>query len=255
MSNIAGKAYALNLITQIRAPLVRIQTWMYRAAKTPALQAALRTYLLPRTHCAHWVLLQDKDFPRLSPIQPAEELRHGYLLWLGSINCTWEQFLESFPKASAGMQLLLEFLHLRWHKGSPSAWSPLSIWSMNEQDDGAQPMWTDYYYNAHPLASARDIESAQRVHRELSSFIARTEQASPAKFLEQYNTLLRALQSDLTPISANPIVSLASREVAARHRRPAVPVRFPADDVTKAEPLFSTRWLCATSAVEEHDAE
>jgi len=247
MSNIAGKAYALNLITQIRAPMVRIQTWMYRAAQTPALHATVRTYLtLPKTHCAHWVLLQDKDFPRLSPIQPAEELRHGYLLWLGSINCTWEQFLEAFPKASARVQALLEFLHLRWPRRGPT------LWSLNEQED-AQPLWSDYYYNAHPLASARDIESAQRVHSELSSFIARTEHISPTDFLDQYNTLLRTLQSDLTPISANPIVSLAPREVAARRRRPATTARFPADDVNKAEPLFSTRWLSA--AIEEHDAK
>src|SRR5258706_555529 len=120
MSNIAGKAYAMNAVT----PMRRYTAWWNRlffwiAHKRPATTAGLN------------------------------------LFWFGSI-----KYPRSVPM-------------LPFHRYITS-----------------NQVWTDYYYNAYPMASSNDIKSAKRVRQSLLAFIGDSQNANPAEFLQKYNRLL-----------------------------------------------------------------
>jgi hypothetical protein len=90
----------------------------------------------------------------------------------------------------------------------------------------ANQIWTDYYYNAYPMASSNDVKSARKVKDALLAFIPDVEQATPDEFQQKYNRLLLALQHDISQMGANPVVSLAASSVERRLRREqGLPVR------------------------------
>ena len=74
-------------------------------------------------------------------------------------------------------------------------------------------IWTDYYYNAYPMASSNDVKSAKRVKDSLLAFIGDSQDASPEEFLQKYNRLLIDLQHDLSQMGPNPVVSLSASAV------------------------------------------
>jgi hypothetical protein len=211
MSNIAGKAYAMNLVT----PLAKLTTWANKAV----FWAVGTRYFAPRLdglltlsmiHYARWVILRDKDFPRLSVEQPKEKLKYGYMLFFSNFNGSWEQYVDSFSAAiPAGLDLL-------WRKniGWPTAVPEQPFHRYVEFNQ----VWTDYYYSAYPMAASNDVKAAKRVKDRLRKMVVDTEQASPTQFLAHYHSLLKDLQADLGPMDATPIVSLAAEGIAARKR-------------------------------------
>ena len=80
-------------------------------------------------------------------------------------------------------------------------------------------IWTDYYYNAYPMASSNDVKSAKRVRDGLLQFSACVENADPEEFTQKYNRLLLDLQHDLSQMGPNPIVSLSASAVERRLNR------------------------------------
>jgi hypothetical protein len=74
-------------------------------------------------------------------------------------------------------------------------------------------IWTDYYYNAYPMATSNDIKSAKRVKDSLLAFIGESQNANPDEFLQKYNRLLIGLQRDLSQMGPNPVVSLSASAV------------------------------------------
>src|ERR1700733_2040083 len=98
MSNIAGKAYAMNVITPLRwytAWITRLTFWC--AGKHPSTVLGLLTLSL--IHYARWVVIGPSQFPRLSPEQPAEELRYNYMMFFSNFNGSWDQYVDSFSSA------------------------------------------------------------------------------------------------------------------------------------------------------------
>ena len=80
MSNIAGKAYAMNVIT----PLPWYEAWITRLLfkAVPLLPSkTLGLVTLSLIHYARWVVVGPKGFPRLSAEQPAEDLKYNYMLF------------------------------------------------------------------------------------------------------------------------------------------------------------------------------
>jgi hypothetical protein len=74
-------------------------------------------------------------------------------------------------------------------------------------------IWTDYYYNAYPMASSNDVKSAKRVKDSLLAFIGDSQDAEPEEFLQKYNRLLINLQHDISQMGPNPVVSLSASAV------------------------------------------
>ena len=209
MSNIAGKAYAMNAIT----PMHGYTSWLNRlffwasSVYTPFLSGLLTLSLI---HYARWVIIKPSQFPNLGHGQPKEDLKYHYMFFFSNFNGSWDQYVDSFSSAiPKGLNL---------------------FWTRNIQYPGSVPMlpfhhyitrnqvWTDHYYNAYPMASSNDVKSAKRVKQALLAFIDDVKDDGPAQFQEKYNRLLLGLQHDISGMGANPVVSLAAKAVEERRR-------------------------------------
>ncbi|HEX2604512.1 MAG TPA: hypothetical protein VHL60_07555 [Oxalicibacterium sp.] len=202
MSNIAGKAYAMNVITPIRWYMTWINKLIFWIAlKTPSTLKGLMTLSL--IHYARWVIIGRKQFPHLDKHQPKEDLHYAYMLFFSNFNGSWAQYVDSFTFAiPAGLDLFW-----KWNVRYPKS-VPLTSFHSYIQFNQIQ---TDHYYNAYPMATANDIKSARKLKAALVDFDTRYAAAKPEEFQKQYNKLLRELQHDLGTMQPLPIVSLADQ--------------------------------------------
>ncbi len=217
MSNIAGKAYAMNAITPMRwytSCLNRFFFWI--SGKHAAFLNGLVTLSL--IHYARWVIVSPGQFPRLSPDQPKETLKYHYMIFFSNFNGSWDQYVDSFSSAIPTGLDLFWILNIKYPKSIPML--PFHRYITSNQ------IWTDYYYNAYPMASSNDVKSARKVKDALLDFIPTVAGATPEEFQQKYNRLLLALQHDISQMDANPVVSLAASSVERRLRREqGLPVR------------------------------
>jgi len=211
MSNIAGKAYAMNLITPIHGLRVFANKLIFWAVGTPVAKLSLRGLkTLSMIHYARWVILRSKDFPHLASNQPKEDLKYGYMLFFSNFNGSWEQYVDSFSAAIPSGLNLLWWKNIGWPNAVPE--QPFHRYVESNQ------IWTDYYYSSYPMAASNDVKSAELVKQKLCTFIGNTTGVSPNEFSQRYNLLLKDLQCDLGLLDATPIVSLAAEEISARRR-------------------------------------
>ena len=167
MTNLNGKAYAMNAITPMKpwkTPLLKLLFWILGAVKP--MQKDLKN--LSFIHFARWVCVGRNSFPRLSDEQPAEELKYDYLIFFSNFNGTWNQYIDAFSAVL--------------YHGLDAIW----IWS--EKYPGSRPVTefkryislvqfdTDYYYNVYPHSATNDVKAALRVQDALAKF-ARTSQS------------------------------------------------------------------------------
>src|SRR5438128_11837543 len=155
MSNLRGKAYAMNTIS----PMKPWKTWLLRGLFLlirlfPRLNRGLPQ--LSFIHFARWVIVPRHAFPRLSKRQPKNDLRYDYLLFFSNFNGTWNQYIDAFSAVlSRGLNL---------------------IWMWSEKYPGSVPVTpfkqyitrvqfeTDFYYTAYPHAATNDVKAAHRVN-------------------------------------------------------------------------------------------
>lgn len=210
MSNIAGKAYAINVITPLRWWMAWInKLFFWYGNRNPTTFTGLATLSL--IHYARWVIIDRYKFPRLDDSQPKERLHYSYMLFFSNFNGSWDQYIDSFSMAvPAGLDVTWKFV-VRYPKSVP--FTPFHDYIRHNQID------TDHYYNAYPLASSNDVKSAQRLKRSLLAFREATHDADPDEFLKRYHALLVDLQQDLGTMCATPIVSLADQSIEERRRQ------------------------------------
>jgi len=207
MSNIAGKAYAMNVITPLRwytAWWTRVIFWAAGTFKS----TVLGLLTLSLIHYARWVIIKPSQFPRLADEQPKEELKYNYMLFFSNFNGSWDQYVDSFSSAIPKGLNMFWVLNIKYPKSVPML--PFHRYITANQ------IWTDYYYNAYPMASSNDVKSAMRVRQSLLQFSGNAETASETEFQEKYNLLLLDLQHDLSQMGPNPIVSLSASAVERR---------------------------------------
>ncbi len=208
MSNIAGKAYAMNVITPIRWYKVWINKLIFwYAGRNPSTLKGLITLSL--IHYARWVIIPRDCFPRLAPSQPKEELKYSYMLFFSNFNGSWDQYVDSFTFAiPAGLDLFWKW-NVRYPKSVPL--TPFHNYIQHNQ------LMTAHYYNAYPMASSNDVKSAKRLKLALIRFNAYSSDKEPDKFMQDYNKLLNDLQYDFGEMRPTPIVSLAAKAVKDRY--------------------------------------
>lgn len=208
MSNIAGKAYAINVITPIRGWTTWLNKLIFWAAiKMPKTLNGLLTLSL--IHYARWVIVERDQFPVLSPDQPKEKLKYNYMLFFSNFNGSWAQYVDSFTFAiPSGLDMFWKW-NVRYPKSVPL--TPFHDYIRFNQ------IQTDHYYNAYPMASANDVKSAKKLHLALMDFDARLdEHASDEAFQKKFYLLLRDLQHDMGTMQHTPIVSLSAKNVQIR---------------------------------------
>ena len=209
MSNIAGKAYAMNVITPVRW----YTTWVNRlffkiVARYPRFLKGLTTLSL--IHYARWVIIPRHKFPRLDKCQPKEDLNYSYMLFFSNFNGSWDQYIDSFTfSIPRGLDLFWK-LNIRYTKSVPL--TPFHNYIRQNQ------IYTSHYYSAYPMASANDVKSAKILKNALVQFCKDTRGSGAEDFLKAYHGLLNKLQHHLGEMRPTPVVSMAVRSVEARLR-------------------------------------
>lgn len=198
MSNLAGKAYAMNVIT----PMPRWHWWLktlifITVRAIPSLMDGLRG--LSFIHFARWVVIRDDQWPDFGQKKP-DKLRYSYTLFCSNFNGTWDQYIDAF---SDGIPVMLD---LAWFGdfGYPHS-IPLEPFRRYIHHNQVQ---TEYYYNATPGASQREVKAALRVWREVRALEAVWDKTPPEDFARLYAAALKRVQNDLGPQGMAPVASL-----------------------------------------------
>jgi len=207
MSNIAGKSYAMNVITPMRWYMTWINKLIFLVAqKFPSTLRGLVTLSL--IHYARWVIIGRNQFPHLDESQPKEDLHYSYMLFFSNFNGSWEQYVDSFTfSIPRGLDLFWKW-NIRYPHSVPL--TPFHKYIQYNQIE------TNHYYNATPLASSNDVKAAKKLKAALIEFDRKFNTSVPDQFLAQYNALLRNLQGDLGDMRPTPIVSMAAAAVSKR---------------------------------------
>jgi len=207
MSNIAGKAYAMNVVTPVPPWKTPIQRLIFMASR--AIPSTLKGLLgLGLIHFARWVIIRRDQWPDLG--QGPQRLRNDYVLFCSNFNGTWDQYIDAFSDG------IPQGLDLFWYASSKYPHSipitPFKDYIVFNQID------TEYYYNATPGVAQRDIKSALQVY----AAVLRLEKLRPgstaAQFAAAWREELVGVQNHLGSHGVGPAASLDT-ERAERLRR------------------------------------
>ncbi|MCP3867396.1 MAG: hypothetical protein GY703_04715 [Gammaproteobacteria bacterium] len=209
MSNIAGKAYAMNVVTPAKWYWVWVNKLFFWFVQLPGGAAYLKGLLtLSLIHYARWAIVSPKEFPHLDESQPKEKLKYSYMFFFSNFNGSWDQYVDSFHAAIPQGLDLFWFKNVKYPKSVPL--QPFHAYITYNQ------IWTSHYYSAYPLATSNDIKSARHLTRELRAFSESSARADPLEFHEAYQRLLRDVQQDISIMERTPIVSLSAQAVEQR---------------------------------------
>ena len=202
MSNIAGKAYAMNVITPMPRWCTWIQTALFMIARiTPQTLSGLLGLKL--IHFARWVIIRRNQWPDPAG-NGAQALDKDYMLFLSNFNGTWDQYIDAFADG------IPQGLDLFWYASTKYPHSiPISTF---KSYIAANQIQTNFYYNATPGAAQRDIKAALRVRREL---LAQHRGGDAAAFAEAYREALTRLACSLASPGYAPIASVATQKADA----------------------------------------
>jgi hypothetical protein len=197
MSNVAGKAYAMNVVTPMRPWLTWINRLLFMASR--ALPDKLGGLLgLSIIHFARWVIIKRNQWPDLG--QGKQTLHNDYMLFCSNFNGTWDQYIDAFSDGIPDGLDLLWYSSTRYPHSIPI--TPFKDYIRANQVD------TSYYYNSVPGAAQRDVKSALRVRRAILALAAQEPSLSPADFRKLYVATLTGVQNDLGYQGYAPIASL-----------------------------------------------
>ncbi len=201
MSNIAGKAYAMNVLTPMRPWRGRIQHLIFMVAR--AAPAQLSGLLgLKLIHFARWVIIRRDQWPDLG--QGRQVLKNDYMLFMSNFNGTWDQYIDAFADG------IPSGLDMFWYASTKYPHSiPISTFKAYI---GANQIHTNYYYNATPGAAQRDIKAALRVRGEVQKLAELRAGGDPKAFAQAYRKALGRLANSLASPGYAPIASVATRK-------------------------------------------
>ncbi len=204
MSNIAGKAYAMNVLTPMRPWRTWIQVLLFMLAR--AMPVQLRGLLgLKLIHFARWVIIRRDAWPDLG--QGRQTLDNDYMLFLSNFNGTWDQYIDAFADGIPGG------LDLFWYASTKYPHSiPISSFKAYI---GANQIQTGYYYNATPGSAQRDIKAALRVRRAVLALAEAHRSGDAAAFAAAWRRELTGLGASLAAPGFAPIASVSTERADA----------------------------------------
>jgi hypothetical protein len=215
MSNVSGKAYAMNVVTPMRPSRTALMRLIFMFTRSvPSKLAGLIG--LRFIHFARWVLIRRSDWPDFG--QNRDPLSNDYMLFCSNFNGTWDQYIDAFSDALPGGLDLLWYTSIKYPHSIPI--TPFKNYIRANQVD------TDYYYNATPGAAFRDVLSGLRVRRVLQQLAAQYPGMTPVEFADAWRRALVSIQNDLGAPGDAPV---ASNDTAAAdlHRQAYVDRAWP----------------------------
>jgi hypothetical protein len=186
MSNIRGKAYAMNVITPQKA----WKSWILRTAfflLTPKFtQKDLRA--LSFIHFARWTVLPRKGFPRFPGQTRIESLKFDYLLFESNFNGSWNEYVDAFNTVLAFKLNLVWF----WSENFPGSvpLSPFKAYIEHNQK------YNDWYYMAYPGSTVSDVKNALEVAHAFPA-LAKAAEGSDQEFEAAWRGFLAQAQNKL----------------------------------------------------------
>ena len=209
MSNIAGKAYAINVLTPMRPWLTWVQVGLFMLSRV--LKGTLAGLLgLKLIHFARWVIIRRNQWPSPGGAGGQPGLVNDHVLFLSNFNGTWDQYIDAFADG------IPRGLDLFWYTSIKYPHSiPISTF---KSYISANQVQTNYYYNATPGAAQRDIKAALRVHRDVVALAGIHKQADAAAFARAYHEAVTRLANSLASPGYAPIASVATRKADAARR-------------------------------------
>ncbi|MDQ0466202.1 hypothetical protein QO010_003995 [Caulobacter ginsengisoli] len=214
MSNVAGKAYAMNVITPMKPGLTWINNLLFQVAR--AIPSTLSGLLgLSLIHFARWAFIRRDQWPDLG--QGPQALNNDYMLFCSNFNGTWDQYIDAFSDG------IPNGLNLFWYSSTKYPLSipitPFKTYIRVNQID------TDYYYNAYPGAAQRDIKAGLRVRAMLLNLARAHASLPPDQFAQAYKTALLSVQNSLGSQGFAPVASNDTYNADVR-RQPFVEARW-----------------------------
>jgi hypothetical protein len=204
MSNVAGKAYGMNVLTPVSPSRIWVQRLIFMAGR--AFPSTLKGLLgLSLIHFARWVIIKRNQWPEGDRGKP--QLNYDYVLFCSNFNGTWDQYIDAFSDG------IPQGLDLFWYASFKYPHSiPITAFKnyiVHNQFD------TGYYYNATPGSAQRDIKAALKVYAELKALAAKS--LDTQSFTREYNMALARVQNCLGSPGYAPIASLDT-ETAEQNR-------------------------------------
>jgi len=229
MSNIAGKSYAMNVITPLtgwvyywnRVKFAAVQFSVSRKLGTTGFWGNLvpmkladliyerlnGLLTLSLIHYARWTVI--KKFPHIHASQPKEQLKYHYMMFFSNFNGSWKQYVDSFHMAIPNGLDMLWYKNVKYPNSVPL--QPFHSYITYNQ------IWTNHYYNAYPLAASNDIKGAEALTNQLKKFIAESDlNNNPELFQRRFEQLLGQQQRNLGLMAPTPIISLSAEAVMQR---------------------------------------
>ena len=195
MSNVAGKAYGMNVLTPMRPRRTWINRLIFMASR--AIPSTLGGLLgLSIIHFARWVLIKRDQWPNFG--QGEQTLQNDYMLFCSNFNGTWDQYIDAFSDG------IPSGLDLFWYSSTGYPHSipitPFKNYIRANQID------TAYDYNAQPGSAQRDIKAALKVRAAILA-LEKKLQADADAFAAAYLEQLGAIQNCLGSTGLAPIAS------------------------------------------------
>ncbi|HEY5710979.1 MAG TPA: hypothetical protein VIT38_03700 [Allosphingosinicella sp.] len=211
MSNVAGKAYAMNVVTPMRPAMTWINRFIFMLSR--ALPSTLAGLLgLSLIHFARWVLIRRDQWPDRG--QGRQTLVNDYMLFCSNFNGTWDQYIDAFADGIPGGLDLFWYSSTKYPNSIPI--TPFKTYIRANQID------TNYYYNATPGSAQRDIKAGLKLKAALLNVDASGDDAALAA---AYRAVLLEVQGGLGVPGYGPIAS-CDTSAADLHRCEAVRARW-----------------------------
>ncbi|MDU8910752.1 hypothetical protein [Aestuariicoccus sp. MJ-SS9] len=197
MSNIAGKAYAMNVVTPSHPRITWVNRLLFMASR--GLPKNLMGLLgLSLIHFARWVIIKPDQWPNLG--QGKEKVQNDYMLFCSNFNGTWDQYIDAFSDG------IPNGLNLFWYSATKYPGSipitPFKNYITYNQ------IGTDYYYNATPGSAQRDVKSALQVYDEVLALTKAHGGSDPEGFAKAFRAAVIKVQDDLGDPGFGPVASL-----------------------------------------------
>lgn len=207
MSNIAGKAYGMTVITPMRPLTARLTAFVFRLVRSfPAFLGPLIG--LSIIHFARWVIIRRDQWPDLG--NGPQTLSHDHLLFCSNFNGTWDQYIDAFSAGVPSGLNLIWYKNLRFPGAVPN--TPFKNYIRANQ------LFNDYYYNATPGAAQREVKSALRVHLMLDGLQRDHALLNAGEFAGAYRAALVEVQNDLGSRGPAPVASTDTAVADANKR-------------------------------------
>lgn len=199
MSNIAGKAYAMNVLTPSKPRLTWVNRLLFMVSRgQPGTLGGLLGLSL--IHFARWVFVRPDEWPLFDKSLERPKLTSDYMIFCSNFNGTWDQYIDAFSDG------IPNGLNLFWWSSTKYPYSiPISQFKnyiTHNQID------TAYYYNATPGSAQRDVKAGLRVREAVLELEAAHANQTPEEFAQTYQRVLGRVQNYLGDPGYGPVASL-----------------------------------------------